>query len=57
MKHFIIRGYYDEDDKDYLYWSNDDGWVGYPSATVFEFKELYTSHLPMGTTAIIFSEV
>ena len=37
-----------EDDDKGLWWSNEDGWVDYPSATWFTRKERFTYSLPIG---------
>ncbi len=50
-KNFKIQGEFSEDDNCFLYWSNDDGWVDFKSATIFNANEKI--NLPIGTTKIV----
>lgn len=52
MSKFKIVGDFDEDDQDFVYWSNDFGWVDFDSATTFDAEELYHIHMPIGFKAI-----
>lgn len=52
MTRFKIQGEYDPDDETYLYWSNQDGWVDFDSATTFDISELHRINMPMGTGGI-----
>lgn len=36
---YVIQGYFDEEDNQYLYWSNDNGWSLLPQATKFTLEE------------------
>ena len=51
MRQFKIQGEFDGDDQDFLYWSNDLGWVDFESATVFNADEI-NYNMPMGTKGI-----
>ena len=44
---YKIKGPYDDDDKDFLYWSNKDGWVDHKSSTIFEPIDLYRTNFPL----------
>lgn len=53
-KRFKIKGPYDQNDKIFLYWSNEDGWVSFDSATIFYEHELECIRLPMETTYLAY---
>ena len=48
MKRFKIQGEWDDNDKDFLYWSNDLGWVDFASASIFQDDEIPFINLPIG---------
>lgn len=50
MKKFKIQGPFSQDDQQYLFWSNQDGWVDFHSATTFNYEEHI--NLPMETQFI-----
>lgn len=49
MRLFAYRNRIDDED---LYWSNDDGWVDIPSATLFSLGETKSLPKPIGAVAI-----
>ena len=49
---FIIKGQWSINDQDYLYWSNENGWVDKHSSTVFNSWELNVTSLPLESTGI-----
>lgn len=46
---FKIEGDNDTSTGEILYWSNDDGWVDFDSATIFHTNELINIHFPTGS--------
>lgn len=52
MRQFKIQGYFDIDDQDFLYWSDEDGWVDFDSADTYNADELYGMYLPLETKGI-----
>jgi hypothetical protein len=52
MDRFVIQGEYDENVEDDSFWSNEDGWVDFESATIFSKDELNSINLPIGTVCI-----
>lgn len=49
---FVIKGQWDYDDQDFLYWSNKDGWVDLHSSTVFNGWELNDMNFPDESTSV-----
>lgn len=47
-----IQGQRDELDGVHLYWSNQDGWVDFESATAFDLSELDSIFMPNEATGI-----
>jgi len=46
---YVIFGYVDDEDKQPMFWSNDDGWVTLDCATQFTVRERMTLRLPVVT--------
>lgn len=54
-KSFVIVGPPDPESEngDLLYWSNQDGWVSFESATHFDRNEIFFLNPPMGCSGIM----
>jgi hypothetical protein len=57
MDRFVIQGEYDDNVEDDSFWSNEDGWVDFDSATIFSKEELDRINLPMGTVCISYLNI
>lgn len=51
MNAFVIQGDYIEENEDDVFWSNEDGWVDFDSATIFKNSEL---NMPIGAKFIAY---
>jgi hypothetical protein len=45
---WVVVNWLDRLDKDYLFWSNEDGWGDINLATCFVYHDIYNRNLPIG---------
>jgi hypothetical protein len=50
---FVIQGDKDPTDNTDLYWNNEMGWGDFESATIFKKEELYSIHMPIEMSRIV----
>lgn len=52
-KRFKIQGPYDNDNDQFLYWSNENGWGSFEEATIFKYEEMHLIRPPMEATHVV----